>query len=116
MPFDPEVLDRNDRPIQRPGADPLLSEEYAPPRGHNLDVRWILDKAALEQLLEVARASRSGRVLVHNATLRVRHWRGGDGHSYATLSIGGSGAVPEDPLIVSPRGDSAPAVLAPRWR
>lgn len=109
--LDPSALERNDRPLQHPGADVLLNEDHFPPRGHNLDVRYIIDRHALRQLLEAAEASVTGRVVVHGASLRVRTWRGGDGHTYSTFTFLGSGAVPEDPVIALPgRGENVDAL------
>lgn len=103
--FDPDVLERNDRPLQRPGADELLREDYFPPRGHTQDARFILDAEALRALLDVAQQSITGRVVMHNASLRLRTWRGGDGKVYTTLGVLATEAVPEDPSIVRPRGE-----------
>lgn len=110
------MIERNRNPIQRPGHDTLLQEEFVPSRDHNLDIRWILDAASLDALLQIARAGSSGRVVIHNATLQVRTWVGGDGHRYSTIAIGGSDPQPENPLIISPRGDSVSQEISSLFR
>lgn len=59
------------------------------------DVRMILDRATLEQLLDMARSSLSGRVVLHRVGFRQRVWRGVDGHTYQTLAIVSHPPVPE---------------------
>lgn len=98
-----KVYDRVLNPIQSPGGDRLIAETYVPERGHNLDVRIILHEADIEKMLEVARASKTRRLVIQNASIRIRQFVGGDGHAYSCLTLCGSEARPEDPAILVPR-------------
>lgn len=51
------------------------------------DVRMVLDRSTLEQLLEVARSSLAGCVELHRVGLRVRTWQTGEGHRYQTITL-----------------------------
>jgi hypothetical protein len=51
------------------------------------DVRMVLDRATLEQLLAVACASLAGCAELHRVGLRVRTWQTGEGHRYQTLTL-----------------------------
>lgn len=100
--FDPDVLERNDRPIQRANMPELVLELHTPPRDHDRDVRFILDATALEELLALARQSPSQRVVIHGASIRSRTWRHA-GHEWSTLTVLGKSAEPEPVAIVGLR-------------
>jgi hypothetical protein len=51
------------------------------------DVRMMLDRRTLEQLLDVARQSLAGCVELHRVGLRVRTWETGEGHRYQTMTL-----------------------------
>lgn len=76
-------------------ADQLLGETVLGGPLSGQDVRMHLDRATLEQLLDVARSSLSGRVVLHGVGFRQRVWQGGDGHVYQTLQIISSPPQPE---------------------
>jgi len=60
------------------------------------DRRMVLDTKTLEHLLDVARASLSGRVVVHHAGLRVQTLRDREtGHRWENVLLIGSEAKPE---------------------
>lgn len=108
MPVDPRYLEVNERPMQRSALSPtLLRETHLPPRGHVLDVRWVVSVAELEHLLQVARASQTGRAVIHHASLRSSLWLDPSGHMFETYAMVGADPRPErvlDPAQV--RGES----------
>ena len=59
------------------------------------DVRMIFDRKSLEHLLDVAKSSMSGRVILHHAGIKQRIWRTGDQHIYQTLSVVSDPPKPE---------------------
>ena len=67
--------------------DTLLGEQTVGGPLAAQDVRMFLDRATLEHLLDVARASVVGRAVLNGVGVRVRSWRGGDGHVYHTWTL-----------------------------
>jgi hypothetical protein len=69
-----------------------------------LDTRLILSRGELEELLAVARASLTGRVVIERSGLRIRVWRTDTGHQYETWTLLGSALQPERaPFVRSSR-------------
>lgn len=69
-----------------------------------LDTRLILSRGELEDLLAVARASLTGRVVVERCGLRIRVWRTDAGHQYETWTLLGAQATPERAPFIRSRG------------
>lgn len=100
------------RPFQPPGQDVVVREVCVPVDvDHGLDVRCYLHADDLQKLLDLARASRTQRVVVHGAQVRLVDYRGGDGHVYTALTFRGRIAEPEDPTILVPRLGASGGVL-----
>lgn len=81
------VVEHGPGRVAQGGRDELLGETVLGGPLSGQDVRMLLDRQTLERLLEVARASLSGRAVLHGVGFRQRVWRGGDGHVYQTLAI-----------------------------
>jgi len=94
------LVEVNRDPVQRPNRHRLVHEELiGGPRSHR-DQRLILDRRWLSQMSELAEASISGRVLLHQVGIRARMWQAPDGHVFATWSIVYGKAEPEMRSVV----------------
>jgi hypothetical protein len=89
------VLHVNASPLQRPGQDTLLRTAVVGGPDAGGDRRVYLSATLLGKLLEVARSSAMGRVVVGHAGLRVDLYRRDDGHEYEVWSLVGDQPVPE---------------------
>lgn len=105
-----EVDDRlnmriNRTPLQLNGRDHLIREaEFGGP-GSDRDSRFYFDRKELEQLLEIAKTSVSGRVIIERAGIKVRLYAAPSGHQYESWHLIGTRAVPEareNPTITLP--------------
>lgn len=80
-------------PLQRPGQPEVLRKVQFPDRAG--DRRLYIDVAALEQMLAMARASVTHRVVLHGVTVEVELVRSKlDGHEYEVWTFNGQ-AAPE---------------------
>ena len=81
--------------------DRMLGEQtiYGPISGQ--DVRMYLDRASLEQMLDVAKSSLVGRVVLEGVGARVRVWEDTNGHRYITWQL----------ISHPPKAESAPFKL-----
>lgn len=82
LEHNPRVTIRSDTVYGGPEAEPTA------------DRRWVMDVDELQRLLDVARRSPTGRVVVHHAGLRVRRVLDGS-HTVEMLAMVGSEPVPE---------------------
>jgi len=89
------VVEHGPGKVAQGGRDELVGETVLGGPLSSQDVRMLLDRQTLEQLLAVARESLSGRAVLHRVGFRQRVWRGGDGHVYQTLSIISTPPEPE---------------------
>ena len=90
-----EELIVRQRPLQDPNQDECLREYQLGGTHSNRDVRFIADTETLEALLEVAKLSRTGRVILHRAGIKMKVKRARTGHVYETLHLTGLNPVPE---------------------
>jgi hypothetical protein len=81
-------------PIQIAGQDEIMREYTFNSQLNDQDVRMYLDIPTLEKLLEVARQSRLGKVILHGAGIKVSVRRSRDGHIYSVLGITSYGPRP----------------------
>jgi len=93
-PIMEELLVRT-RPLQDPNQDECLREYQLGGTHSNRDVRLILDTDTLETLLCIARISRTGRVILNRAGIKMKVKRASTGHIYETLHLTGLQPVPE---------------------
>ena len=68
-------------------ADQMVNEHTIGGPLDPRDVRMVLDRRTLEQLLDVARQSLAGCVELHRVGLRVRTWKCNNGHHYQTITL-----------------------------
>ena len=95
--------------LHLPGRDPVVADvQYGGPAepelaisGDPTDRRLILDSGTLDLLLQVARSSLTGRVVIHHAGVRVRQYRAPDGHLYEIVTLVGDAPKPEESAIIS---------------
>ena len=98
----------NSNPLQRAGLPELVRESAFPEPGHRRDIRMYLDQSALETLLSRAKASMTGRAVLHQVSLRVRLFRGKDGRTYEAWSIEADRPPEaENPAILMPMGEGS---------
>jgi hypothetical protein len=90
-----EVAGRRDRLVH----ERVLGGPEAP-----LDVRLILSARELSDLLAVANASLTGRVVIGRAGIRLRVWQGEAGHRYETWSLLGASVEPERSPFLRSKG------------
>lgn len=85
--------------LQRgPGYPETLSVFEVGGPSDSADRRLVVDRATLEQLLDVARASLTGRVVLHRVGLRVEVLESG-GHRWEHVILIGGELRPESPPI-----------------
>ena len=82
-------------PLQDPSQDECLREFELGGPNSNRDVRFVIDSHALETLLEVAKLSNTGRVILNRAGIKMKVKRARTGHIYETLHLVGLQPVPE---------------------
>ena len=82
-------------PLQDPNQDVCLREYQLGGVHSNRDVRFIADTEMLEALLEVARLSKTGRVILNRAGIKMKVKRARTGHIYETLHLTGLQPIPE---------------------
>jgi len=90
------------QPAQPDGLlDKLVSEQTIGGPLDPRDTRMILHRRDLEMLLEVAKTSLSGTVVLNRAGLKVKTWCTREGHHYQTMTLLSAppkpGASPVDP-------------------
>ena len=90
-----DALTVNASPLQRPGQDTLLRTAVVGGPEVGGDRRVYLSRQLLGQLLDVARSSAMGRVVVGRAGLRVDLYRRADGHEYEVWTLIGDPPKPE---------------------
>jgi len=93
----------------RAGLDAKIGENTIGGPLSGQDVRMLLDRKTLQQLLDIASQSLSGRVQLDGVGFRQRVWRSGNGHVYQTLTL----------ISLQPRPERTPvdgAVSATRRR
>ena len=91
-------------PLQLPGRDTIVAESVLGGPDAMVDARMILSRADLEQLLDVARSSLTGRVVLNRCGVKVRLYRRGDGHHYEVWSLVAGSMVAEQSPIIAPDG------------
>tara|TARA_R110002020_G_C15876121_1_gene738625 strand:+ start:85 stop:447 length:363 start_codon:yes stop_codon:yes gene_type:complete len=89
-------LQVNDTPIQIAGEDETLREFTLGGPDCGRDVRFFLDRKVLEHLLEVAKSSNTGRVVLYGAGIKMKVRRSKSGHMYETLHLTSRYPVPEN--------------------
>lgn len=86
-----DVRDRlsrvEDRPLQIPGRHRLVRDSTLGGPDVAVDARMILSREDLESMLEVARASLTGRVVLKRPGIRVRLFEDPAGHRYEIWTI-----------------------------
>lgn len=88
------------RPLQLPGRDRVVAESVLGGPESSVDARLILSRAELEQLLDVARSSLTGRVVLRRPGLRVRLFEAPNGHRYEVWSFVAAAMVAEQTPIL----------------
>lgn len=89
------VVRVNRSPLQMPDHDEhIRTEVYGGPESKR-DQRLILSRAELAILLEMARDSPTGRVVIEQAGLEVKFHRAKSGHPYTTWRLLGIKPKPE---------------------
>ena len=102
-------IDVNSNPLQRVAGLELIQTAKIGGPSEGRDVRMTLDAGFIEQLLEQAKRSRTGRAVIHKAGIIVNTWRDmRTGHVFQTLQISGVEPKPEDPLIIRTLTGAAP--------
>lgn len=94
-------------PLQIPGNDRCVKRATVGGPSSDQDIRFVVSDKILEMLLEVARASRTRRVVVYETGFDIVTWSAG-GHLFQTMTIAGRTPVPESPVILGIRQE-APA-------
>lgn len=75
------------KPLQLPGRDRLVRESVLGGPTSSADARLYLSIADLEKLIEIARSSVTGRVVLNRPGIRVRLWEAPNGHRFESWSI-----------------------------
>ena len=105
-----DVADRlsriEDRPLQLPGRDRLVRDSTLGGPEVAVDARMILSRADLEAMLDVARSSLTGRVVLKRPGVRVRLFEAPSGHRYEVWTIVASEAEPESHPIIGSDGSA----------
>lgn len=100
--FSPHSFERP--PIQEGAIRVIWDRQFGGPAddlgnpGDPQDCRMVLSRRELEALLEVAKASLTGRVVIHQAGIRVRLLEDG-GHRFKSLRLVGGKVEPETAAI-----------------
>tara|TARA_B100001250_G_scaffold414346_1_gene452105 strand:+ start:1127 stop:1519 length:393 start_codon:yes stop_codon:yes gene_type:complete len=76
-----------DIPIQRAGQDEILREYTFAGPDTGRDTRLIFERKTIEHLMDVSRASQTGRVVCMGAGFRLRVRRDARGRMYETLHV-----------------------------
>lgn len=100
------------QPLQLPGRDRVVAESVLGGPDSSADSRLILSRADLESLLDVARASLTGRVVLNRPGVRVRLFESPSGHRYEVWSLVCSEVKAEQNPIIG--ADGSLAVVASR--
>lgn len=100
------------RPLQLPGRDRCVAESVLGGPTASVDARLILSRSDLESLLDIARSSLTGRVVLNRPGLRVRLFESPSGHRYEVWTFVAAEAVAEQNPIIGP--DGSLSVLAER--
>ena len=95
------------RPLQLPGRDRVVAESVLGGPSSTVDARLILSRSDLEQLLDVAKSSLTGRVVLRRPGLRVRLFEAPNGHRYEVWSFVAADAVAEQNPIFGADGSIA---------
>jgi hypothetical protein len=90
-----EGLKVNDQPLQIASQDQILRRYELGGPDSLRDTRLYLDRADLEELLKIAKASPTGRVVLPCAGLRWELRRSRDGHQYEIFKITSRPPQPE---------------------
>ena len=106
-----------DTPIQIAGQDECLREYILGGPESLRDVRMILDAEVLDHLLQLAKQSKTNRVIMHGAGIHLKVRRSRTGHVYETLHLTGLKPVPEVPpdKIQIPTTPTHAKKLIHRW-
>lgn len=89
-------LQVNDTPLQIDGEDETLREYTLGGPDCGRDVRLFLDRKVLEHLLDVAKSSNTGRVVLYGAGIKMKVRRSKSGHMYESLHLTSRYPVPEN--------------------
>jgi hypothetical protein len=99
-----KAVDVEEAPLQLPGRDTRLQTIKVAGPESRLDTRMYFDARELEGLLEIARASRVGRVEMGMVGLVVETYRkrkrDGGYHDYQVWKLEAARIAPEEPGIV----------------
>lgn len=99
-------------PLQLPGRDRVVAESVLGGPEAGVDARMILSRADLESLLDAARSSLTGRVVLNRPGVRVRLFEAPSGHRYEIWSLVCSEVKAEQNPIIG--ADGSLAVVASR--
>lgn len=94
------VVEFDGSPLQRLGGDRLVYRLVVGGPATGCDQRLFLTRAQLERLLDVARASITGRVQLDMVGLKVELWEHRSGHAYAVWTLLSLPAKAEEPPIL----------------
>lgn len=98
------------RPLQLPGRDRLVRESVLGGPSSDADARLYLSVEDLERMIEIARASVTGRVVLNRPGIRVRLWERPDGHRFESWTIVAADARAETSSLLSNLRDG---IIAP---